>query len=77
MTIPSSRAGRGSQVRSLIRRNAHEMIRQAAEIMHDDAAGIWIAAINDVMCFTDTLGGLSHEPHYLYVYWPHDLYREQ
>ncbi len=54
-----------------------ELIRQAVQVMHDDPAGIWIASINDVMCFTDTLGGLSHEPHYLYVYWPHDLYREQ
>jgi peptide/nickel transport system substrate-binding protein len=54
-----------------------ELIRQAVQVMHDDPAGIWIAAINDVMCFTDTLSGLSHEPHYLYVYWPHDLYREQ
>ena len=53
-----------------------EMIRQAVEIMHDDAAGIWIAAINDVICFTDTLSGIEHEPHYLYVYWPHELYRE-
>ncbi len=54
-----------------------EMLRKAADLMNQDVAGIWIAAVNDVMCFTDTLGGLSHEPHYLYTYWPHYLYREK
>jgi len=51
--------------------------QQAADIINQDVGGIWIAAVNDVICFTDTLGGLAHEPHYLYVYWPHDLYREK
>ena len=53
-----------------------ELIRQAVQVMHDDPAGIWIAAINDVMCFTDSLKGQVHSPWYMYVYWPYNLYRE-
>jgi peptide/nickel transport system substrate-binding protein len=54
-----------------------EMIRQAAAIASDEVPVIWIAAVNDVLCFTDTLSGQVHSPWYMYVYWPYDLFRER
>jgi len=53
-----------------------EMLRRAADIALEEVAVIWIAAVNDVMCFTDELAGFVHSPWYMYVYWPYNLYRE-
>ncbi len=53
------------------------MIREAAAIASQEVPVIWIAAVNDVMCFTDTLAGMVHSPWYMYVYCPYNLYREK
>ena len=53
-----------------------EMIREAAAIASEEVPVIWIAAVNDVMCFSDSLAGFVHSPWYMYTYWPYNLYRE-
>lgn len=52
------------------------LVREAAAIASEEVPVIWIAAVNDVMCFTDSLKGQVHSPWYMYVYWPYNLYRE-
>jgi len=53
-----------------------EMVQEAAAIASEEVPVIWIAAVNDVMCFTDSLSGFVHSPWYMYTYWPYNLYRE-
>lgn len=52
------------------------MVREASAIASEEVPVIWIAAVNDIMCFTDSLDGFVHSPWYMYVYWPYNLYRE-
>lgn len=54
-----------------------ELVKWASKVETEEVPVIWIAAVNDVMCFTDSLKGIVHSPWYMYTYWPYDLYREQ
>ncbi|MGQ9584270.1 MAG: ABC transporter substrate-binding protein [Anaerolineae bacterium] len=53
-----------------------EYVRRAAAIASEEVPVIWIAAVNDVMCYRNSVKGQVHSPFYMYVYWPYDLYRE-
>jgi ABC-type transport system substrate-binding protein len=53
-----------------------ELIGNAAAIASEEVPVIWIAAVNDVMCYTNSLKGQVHSPWYMYVYWAYNLYRE-
>ena len=53
-----------------------EYVRQAAAIASESVPVIWIASVNDVMCYRDSVKGQVHSPFYMYVYWPYDLYRQ-